>query len=249
LNSYAESIGNFLIGMKLTRIRLAWRRFCNRFSKPALHCIGDSHATFFGGSDIMQPSWPKLAKNSLSCFRCYRLGPVLAYSLARAGTTSKGRERLFEVLSILPRGADVLLCFGEIDCRAQLSKQAAKTGREIGELVDECVAKYVAVGHEVAALGFRVAYWQVPPPTSMVGDDWEFPAVGSYEERLAITLRFNASLAAAAVNASHGWLSVFDILTDSGGASPCGFLPRRHSPIPTGYDCYPGNRAGCLPAP
>jgi lysophospholipase L1-like esterase len=51
----------------------------------------------------------------------------------------------------------------------------------------------------------------------MVGDEWEFPAVGSYEERLAITLRFNASLAAAAAEAGHGWLSVFDSLTDGQG--------------------------------
>lgn len=106
----------------------------------------------------MQPSWPKLAKNRLAYFRCYRLGPVLAYSLSREGSTSKGREKLFEVLYTLPSGADVLLCFGEIDCRAQLFKQAAKLGRDVGELVDECVASYVGVGREIAALGYKVAY-------------------------------------------------------------------------------------------
>lgn len=182
-----------------------------------LHCIGDSHASFFGGADIMQPSWPRLAKDSISCFRCYRIGPVLAYSLARDGSTSRGRELLFEVLYTLPRGADILLCFGEIDCRAQLFKQAAKLGRDVGELVDECVVSYVGVGREIVTLGFKVAYWQVPPPTIMVGGESEFPAVGSYEERLAITLRFNASLAAAASAEGHGWLCVFDILTDADG--------------------------------
>lgn len=203
--------------MQIPHPRLAWRRFRNRFASPALHCIGDSHASFFGGLDIMQPSWPRPSLNRLACFRCYRLGPVLAYSLARAGSTSKGRERLFEVLSTLPRSADVLLCFGEIDCRAQLSKQATKLGRDVGELADECVARYVSVGSEVAALGFNVAYWQVPPPTTMVNNQSEFPTVGSYEERLAITLRFNISLAKAAAAEGHGWLSVFDTLTDAEG--------------------------------
>jgi len=165
----------------------------------------------------MQPSWPRLAVNRLACFRCYRLGPVLAYSLSRAGSTSKGRERLFEVLSTLPRGADVLLCFGEIDCRAQLSKQATKLGRDIGELVDECVACYVSVGREVAALGCNVAYWQVPPPTMIVDDQLEFPTAGGYEERLAITLCFNLALARAAAAEGHGWLSTFDALTDTEG--------------------------------
>ena len=210
--------------MKFHHTRLAWKRFRNRFAKAALHCIGDSHASFFGGADMMQPSWPKPAKNRFPFFRCYRLGPVLAYSLSREGSTSKGRERLFEVLSTLPHGADVLLCFGEIDCRAQLSKQAEKANRDVGELVDECVASYVAVGREVTALGFNIAYWQVPPPTTMVRHEWEFPAVGSYEEHLAITLRFNASLAAAAAEAGHGWLSVFEKLTNSEGRPRANFF-------------------------
>jgi hypothetical protein len=71
----------------------------------------------------------------------------------------------------------------------------------------------VAVGREIAALGYKVAYWQVPPPTMMVGDESEFTAIGSYEDRLAITRRFNSSLAAAAYAEGHGWLCIFDFLT------------------------------------
>ncbi len=163
----------------------------------------------------MQPTWPKKSRNRLTGFRCYRLGPVLAYSLQREGSTSRGRERLFEVISTLPHGASVLLCFGEIDCRAQLSKQAAKQNRPIEEIVDECVAAYLSVGREIALLGFDVAYWQVPPPTLMVGDQWEFPAVGTYEERLEITCRFNSSLSALAKTEGHKWISIFETLTNN----------------------------------
>jgi len=203
--------------MFLKKFRFAWRKIRNRNSAPALHCIGDSHASFFGGEDRMQPTWPKPSRDRFPCFRSYRLGPVLAYSLQREGSTSKGREKLFEVLSTLPKGASVLLCFGEIDCRAQLTKQAAKQQRPIAEIVSECVAAYTKVADQIAGMGFSPGYWQVPPPTPVGSTGGEFPVIGSYEERLEITRLFNSELAATAGARGHTWISIFESLTDPEG--------------------------------
>jgi hypothetical protein len=183
----------------------------------AVHCIGDSHASFFGGEERMQPSWPRLSSDRIPRVRSYRIGPALAYNLVREGTASGGRERMLEVLDTLPCGSRVLLCFGEIDCRAHLAKQAARRGLPFEEVVAACVARYLEAGAEVGARGFRVAYWQVPPPSLHAVAGGEFPIEGTFEERLAITRCFNRLLAAGAAAQGQAFVSVFDQLTDDAG--------------------------------
>lgn len=210
-------------------LRLLIRRLRNRWSPAALHCIGDSHASFFSGRDRMQPTWPRRSRDRLNCFRSYRIGPALAYNLVRAGTSTCGRERLFEVISTLPRGARVLLCFGEIDCRAHLAKQSAKHAIPVETVVESCVKRYLSVGTEIERKGFKVGYWQVPPPTPRTGENGEFPTEGTFEQRLAITRAFNRILAAGAARQGQEFVSIFDVLTDgSGRPQPHYFLDDVH---------------------
>lgn len=201
----------------LWKLRFLIRRWRNAFAPAALHCIGDSHASFFSGEERMQPSWPRRSRDRIRGLRGYRVGPALAYNLVREGTTTRGRERVREILSTLPHGSHVMLCFGEIDCRAHLSRQAARQDRPVGELVDDCVERYLAAGAEIAAMGFAVSYWQVPPPSLHAEPGGEFPIEGSFEQRLAITRAFNQTLASGAARHGHGMISVFDHLTDASG--------------------------------
>jgi hypothetical protein len=198
----------------IRKLRLRLRNLC---LPEAVHCIGDSHASFFGGGDRMQPSWPRLSRDRIPRVRSYRIGPALAYNLLREGTVSRGRERLMEVLDTLPRGSSVLLCFGEIDCRAHLAKQAARQESPVEEVVAACVSRYLEAGAQVGARGFRVGYWQVPPPSLNTTVGGEFPIEGSFEERLAITRVFNRLLAAGAAAQGQAFVSIFDQLTDAAG--------------------------------
>lgn len=43
-----------------------------------IHCIGDSHVSFFGGLDRIQPVWPQRSDDRLPWFRTYHIGPALA---------------------------------------------------------------------------------------------------------------------------------------------------------------------------
>lgn len=198
----------------IRRFLLRLRNFCQ---PQALHCIGDSHASFFGGKDRMQPSWPSLSRDQIPRVRSYRIGPALAYNLLKEGTATRGRESMLEILKTLPNGANVLLCFGEIDCRAHLAKQAARQGLPVNDVVAACVERYLAAGAQVGARGFQVGYWQVPPPSLHTELSGEFPMEGSFVQRMAITREFNRLLACGATAQRQVFVSIFDQLTDANG--------------------------------
>lgn len=162
-----------------------------------IYCIGDSHVSFFAGSDVIQPVWPQRSQDQLPWFRTFHIGPVLAFSLSRAGTSTRGREQLFDVLeSAVPKGARVLLCFGEIDCRAHLLKQVARQGRGIEQVVADCLDAYFSLVAELQARGYAVIVYNAVPtrlsaPRKAKRDD-DYVAVGSWQQRNAAVRLFNA---------------------------------------------------------
>ena len=181
-----------------------------------IYCIGDSHASFFSGLDEMQLEWPKPVENSLPFFRVMRLGPVLAYSLYRYGTKTRGRENLFKAIRKIPPKSKVLLCFGEIDCRNHILKQAALQKRALEEVVAECVDRYTSVAGELKDMGHEIILWGVSasslnnnPPNS------EFPTYGTCIERNRATAIFNRFLADWCVANKTKFVSIFDELIDS----------------------------------
>ena len=61
----------------------------------------------------------------------------------REGTTTQGRETIFEILEHeVPANAQVMLVFGEIDCRAHIQMQSEKQGKPIASVIESCVANY-----------------------------------------------------------------------------------------------------------
>lgn len=141
-----------------------------------IYCLGDSHVSFFAGADVIQPAWPAPAATRLPWFRVLHLGPILAFSLARPNTRERGRERLFAALErTVPPRARVLLCFGEIDCRAHFLKQAARQGRPVEAIVTDCLAAYFHVVQDVQQRGFEVIVYNAiatrlrTPPASPAG--------------------------------------------------------------------------------
>lgn len=189
----------------------------SNIEKP-IYCIGDSHASFFSGLDEMQPEWPKPAENSLPFFRVIRLGPVLAYSLHRYGTKTRGRENLFKAIRKIPPKSKVLLCFGEIDCRNHILKQAALQKRSLEEIVAECVDRYTSVAGELKNMGHEIILWGVLASSlSNNPQNSEFPTYGTCVERNRATAIFNRFLADWCVANKAKFISVFDELIDSAG--------------------------------
>jgi len=187
-----------------------------------IHCLGDSHVSLFTGRHRAPRIWPKRSIDLLPNFRTFRLGAPLAYNLPESGTTSQGRERLFEILSrpdCVAPGSYVLLCFGEIDCRAHLLRQAAAQHRPVADLAAECARRYLGVAAEVAALGFRVLIYNAIASTPREFSDFEFPTHGTCRERNAATALFNQALREGCASAGYGFLETFDLLVDADGAT------------------------------
>ena len=183
-----------------------------------IHCIGDSHTSFFSGQAAMQPRWPERSHDLWQFFRTYRLGPTLAYNLCKTGTKSKGRERLFDVLRRkVSVGERVLLCFGEIDCRAHLIRQSEIRGVSVLDLATECVSRYFQVVREVRSLNYPVMIWNVIPPTITSCLDCEFPVAGTFDDRLAVTRVFNSLLLSQCEQEGIPFVSIFDLILNKSG--------------------------------
>jgi hypothetical protein len=193
-------------------------------SPQPIHCIGDSHAAFFSGLDEMQPIWPRRSSDTLPFFRSYRLGPVLAYNLGTPGTRSGGHEKLRQVLALLPRGATILLCFGEIDCRAHLLRQARLQQREPAEVVGECADRYACVIAQLISEGYRVLVWNAVASTVLADNrDPDFPVFGSCVERNAVTRLFNDAMAQRCQRLGAAFVTIFDRLVERDGRTAMRF--------------------------
>ena len=187
--------------------------------KCIIYCIGDSHVSFFAGRDTIQPLWPARSEDSIPFFRSFRLGPVLAYNLCKTGTTTKGREALLDVLKAIPGGSTVLLCFGEIDCRAHMLKQSIQQRRSLENIVSECVDRYFGVVQEIRSMGYQPVVWNAIPSTTR--DDMHslvnFPVYGTCLERNHITRLFNQYLSTLTESEGIKFISIFDELVNEHG--------------------------------
>ncbi|MBU2513334.1 SGNH/GDSL hydrolase family protein [bacterium] len=188
-----------------------------------INCVGDSHANFFSGYDIPQPEWPgENIRNRYPFFKCYRLGPVLAYNLCEENTTTQGREKLFQLLAELDPGSYLLFCFGEIDCRAHIYLQSQKQKRTTGDIVTEVVERYFLAIKEVQELGFNTLVWNViPSAPSDINERIHVPSQylfhGTSRERNDITGQFNRSLTLLCQEYNIPFISIFDQLINREG--------------------------------
>ncbi len=182
-------------------------------AKNIVHCIGDSHVCFFSGKNEIHPQWPNYIGENFP-FKTYRLGPCVAYNLCNFNTTTKCREALLLLLSFLHKKSNILLCFGEIDCRAHLVKQAEKQNRSYEDIAKECVNKYFEVILEIKNMGFNVGAWGPIPSTDF--SDYEanhpFPSYGTCQQRNTVTRLFNDYLAELCLKNEVMFVSIFEYL-------------------------------------
>jgi hypothetical protein len=195
-----------------------------RYQLP-IYCIGDSHVNFFSGQDMIQPKWPEKSIDLIPFFKTFRLGAVLAYNLCKLDTKMKGREKLFSLLKQIPKESTIMLCFGEIDCRAHLLKQAEIQNRKINIITKECVDRYVSVIKEVKNLNYNIIIWNVTPssPTGFP-DSQDYPTYGTCRERNSVTRLFNQFLEEQLINESIQFISIFEKLINKRGITLARFL-------------------------
>jgi len=166
--------------------------------KPYLiYCIGDSHVSFFSGINEIQRVWPNKSQMILPFFKVFPVGQTLAYNLIKSNSSSHGREKIFTILKKeIPKGSNILFCFGEIDCRAHLIKQSRIQKRNLSSIVEECVDRYFSAILDINNLGYKVLVWNVVPSTRLnkINNNM-YPLVGNCKERNLVTVMFNKYLA------------------------------------------------------
>jgi len=149
----------------------------------------------------MQPLWPKKSADIIPLFKTFRIGAVLAYSLSKYDSSLKGRELIKVLLDRkipreyrqIPPNSNVLLSFGEIDCRAHIIRNGIKWKRDVETIIEDTVGSYFSVIYEIKELGYNPIVWGVIPSghRKRFAENKEFPAFGTCQERNYITKLFN----------------------------------------------------------
>jgi len=189
-----------------------------------IHCIGDSHASFFSGRNSLEPIWPLQARDIIPSFKSYRLGAVLAYNLCEPETSTHGKEKLAELTNQLPKNSSIMLCFGEIDCRVHLVKQSIEQNRNIGDVVNECVDRYFSVIRDMKTR-FNMMVWAVVPSTiSETVTDLRYPHFGTNLERNQATKLFNERLEELCKKEKIAFISIFNELIKPNGSTNNSFF-------------------------
>lgn len=110
-----------------------------------------------------------------------------------------------------------MFIFGEIDCRVHLIKQAELQRKELREVIETCVDRYVEFAREVANMGYEVLCFGVAgstPQEGSFGQNNEFPAFGTSTQRNEATRTFNILLEEKTKKQGIGFVSIFNILVD-----------------------------------
>jgi len=186
-----------------------------------IHCIGDSHSCFFYGSDEYNVNTKDCIDSLLPYFKVYPVGPALAYNLGTLGTMTKGREIIFGMLEkLISVGSRIMLCFGEIDCRYHIFRQARIQQKDFRIIAEDCVRRYFDFIKEIKAKGYEVLVWATIPSARDFGYyDPNYPRLGTCEERNCITKYFNEKLKSLLDGESIKFISIFDQLVDGGNVT------------------------------
>lgn|GEM_PF-713777 len=184
-----------------------------------IHCIGDSHVSVFTGVDEVKDNC-----GTLPFFRTYWLGPQTAYNVMKKASVIEGI-----VKEQADKGDSVLLCFGEIDCRTHLVRQAELQGRPLPEVVKDCVESYVRIFERVGRYGHRLIAWNVPPSSFGNWSYGAYPTYGSCAQRNEATKIFNGLLRKYCESIGATYISVYSRLLDKDGLpDPLFFMDNIH---------------------
>lgn len=151
---------------------------------PTVYTLGDSHALH---------GWVRVP-NVVPC----SAGPMLMYHY-------KHHPIIF---SHIPKGAPVVLSWGEIDCRCHIFKHAP-WDKTIDDMVDNYLSEIRKItDHHV------ILYNVVPPPRKLsVYESEHFPFLGSDDERLQFVTRVNLRLK----QSGFEFMDVYDQFADKDG--------------------------------
>ena len=173
--------------------------------------FGDSHAHIWGGSVVSAlqgtPAFPAVKVNYL--------GPALAYNLmSDESLLGKWGAEIIRHPDVSSENTSaIMLSFGEIDCRTQVVKRAARKKISIREVCSQIAERYLAFVDELRKVtDVPIILWG-PIATTPAAQNWDenFPNVGSEVERNSATRELSTLLQQGSErSAGVYFISVFD---------------------------------------
>ena len=156
--------------------------------------FGDSHVQLFEGRDEIEVN---------------HVGASTAYNLVKENSSTGGRQQVLNrVKRMHPDEEAVLLCFGEVDIRANVIKYCYLNGFSVENCVADVVSRYIAFAAELASRGFKILIY------GGYGAGNDRISVGSIRERNYAVKCLNSQLSQRCEENGFVYFSLHDALFD-----------------------------------
>ena len=177
----------------------------------SMYFIGNSHAnTFTGTRPPVQGQWSNRGK-----YNSYSLGPVIAYNFKEHHYDRMKRDALPHV----NKQSKLFIVVGEVDCRLHLPKQIEESGREMEDVVEECVDRLFEVYILLKESGYDIVGWGGHPSTIDPDrrNNVNQPVWGDCLTRNKISKHWDLYLKNLCENNSIEYISIIENLINSDG--------------------------------
>lgn len=189
--------------------------------------IGDSHVNFFGGNELISFTpitdqnrrhlGMNTSGNLIDNFSTFHLGPAFAYNLNKYETTNHTREKIELLMrsGLIKQAQPILCCFGEIDCRVHVLRQAEKQNVDyrvvVNDIANNCINFLLRLRKE-----HPIYVWgTIPTQKDGSPDNPEFPHYGTEVDRNLATGYLNEVMRDLCARNGITFLSIFEHLIDS----------------------------------
>jgi FkbM family methyltransferase len=189
-----------------------------------INCLGDSHISIFANTET-------LVKENLfhfnNPFNVLRFGPYLAYNLP-------SKKEFLNQADGVDFSENLLICFGEVDCRAQVKRISDSSSRAPKDIIDEIVTNYFSAIDKVKnknIILFSVApelkeepHWYYYKDNPEVFDCPK----GTLLERQQFKIYYNSRVKEESEKRGFKYVSIFDYIVHDNKANEMYYLDDIH---------------------
>lgn len=177
--------------------------------KKRIHVVGDSHTRIFRRSPY---------------FLVHHLGPATIFNLLKANSTTRSREKFLEVVDSMRPQDQIVMVFGEVDCRIHVYLQHKRSDppREISDIIDQTLKRYEQVLDLLQQSHIHPIITSICPAVKQ-GNVYGYPEYASREERAKINEEFNGKLSEICMQRSLLYLDLYSQVVDD-----CKFIQPRY---------------------
>lgn len=173
-----------------------------------INCIGDSHISIFSNLNGLVDEKEITYINN---FNIYRAGPYLVYNLL-------DKNNIPEIIQKMGSSDPILICFGEIDCRAQVHKYVINGNYK--EVIDNIIDRYFIFLERLPVQLNKIILFSITPELKenphwyyygKYPDAFDCPK-GSYDDRKTYKEYFNFKLKEESKKKGYKFVSIYEHL-------------------------------------